>query len=213
MKTLVLNLGTMDADAVLCGGQSAILRRIMPAGCQPGMRVIFHHNGFMVGEAVIAAAYTGTAEEYNAAQLALAKDLLAQLRTAGADAALFDELMMAHSEASDLAANPDGYVFDASANLVPGFREATLELDVGELSDIVETDYGYHILLRLPVDGAEYADGWVSQEMNAHLDAVAATAEVVEDGAIAELDIASFYDRYCAYYNELYAQLNPTTEG
>lgn len=62
MKTLVLNLGTMDADAVLCGGQSAILRRIMPAGCQPGMRVIFHHNGFMVGEAVIAAACTDTAE-------------------------------------------------------------------------------------------------------------------------------------------------------
>lgn len=62
MKSLVINLPTVDTDAVLCGGQSAILRRCMPSHCRPGMRVIFHHNGFMVGEAVIAAACTGTAE-------------------------------------------------------------------------------------------------------------------------------------------------------
>lgn len=62
MKSLVINLPNVDSDAVMAGMQTAILRRIMPAGCQPGMRVIFHHNGFMVGEAVIAAAYFDTAE-------------------------------------------------------------------------------------------------------------------------------------------------------
>lgn len=62
MRTLVINLCPVDADAVLSGHQSAILRRVMPSGCARGMRVIFHHNGFMMGEAIITGTATGTAE-------------------------------------------------------------------------------------------------------------------------------------------------------
>ena len=156
-------------------------------------------------------AYTGTAEEYNAAQLALAQDLLAQLQNASDLETLFDQLMVEYSEDGGVSSNPDGYVFTSADSLVGGFREATLELEVGEMSGIVETDYGYHILLRTPVSTADYADSWESQQMNAILDEVAATAEVVVSDAIGTVDLAAFYDRYCAYYNELYTQISETT--
>ena len=108
----------------------------------------------------------GTAAE----KKALADDLLAQLRAAEDPVALFDELMNEHSEDTGLAANPDGYVFTASDSLVGGFREAALELADGEISEVVETDYGYHILLRLPLDPADYRDEMVAQRMQVRSD-------------------------------------------
>ena len=62
MRALVINLPTVDADAVFAGMQTAILRRCMPSGCQPGMRIIFHFGGVMLGEATITGACTDTAE-------------------------------------------------------------------------------------------------------------------------------------------------------
>lgn len=91
-----------------------------------------------------------------------ADDLLAQLRAADDPMALFDQLMNEHSEDGGLQTNPDGYTFSAKDSLVGGFREATLALEPGEISDIVETDYGYHILLRLPIDPADYRDKLIS---------------------------------------------------
>ena len=55
--------------------------------------------------------------------------------------------MNQHSEDGGLLLNPEGYIFSASDSLVGGFREATLALEVGDISDVVETDYGYHIIL------------------------------------------------------------------
>ncbi len=60
MQTLVINLSTVDADAVLEGHQTAILRRNMPSRCEAGMRIIFHHAGRTLGEAVITSAARGS---------------------------------------------------------------------------------------------------------------------------------------------------------
>ena len=46
---------------------------------------------------------------------------------------------------------PDGYVFKPGA-MVAEFENAVLSLENYEISDVVETSYGYHILLRLPLD-------------------------------------------------------------
>jgi len=45
---------------------------------------------------------------------------------------------------------PEGYVF-LQGEMVPAFEEAAFALESYELSDPVQTDYGYHVILRLPL--------------------------------------------------------------
>lgn len=74
-----------------------------------------------------------------------AKDILKQLNS-GAD---FDELMNANSEDPGLATAPDGYVF-TKGDMVPEFEEAAYALKENQISDLVSTSYGIHILKRVP---------------------------------------------------------------
>ena len=64
---------------------------------------------------------------------------------------LFDELMNENSEDTGLATNPDGYQFVPGV-MVPVFETTTQSLEEYGLSEPVQSDYGYHIILRLPVD-------------------------------------------------------------
>lgn len=151
---------------------------------------------------------TETMEDYNARQRKLAEELLARLQQADDVDALFSTLMEEHSEdgrdEEGRLAAPDGYVFSAADSLVGGFREATLALKVGELSGIVETDYGYHILMRLPVEPAfvekECRDGMIKTFLADHMD----RAEVEVSDAIQELDIAAFYHSFLTYQAAVY---------
>lgn len=81
----------------------------------------------------------------------LADDLLGQLHNAQDQVALFDRLMQEHSEDSGLAANPNGYTA-SKGQMVPEFEQTALALDEGAISGVVESMYGYHILLRLPLE-------------------------------------------------------------
>ncbi len=72
------------------------------------------------------------------------EDIKAQL-DAGAD---FDQLMAEHGEDPGAEASPEGYVF-TTGEMVAEFEEAAFALEAGQLSDIVETDYGYHIIKKL----------------------------------------------------------------
>ena len=154
---------------------------------------------------------TQTADEYNAAQKALAEDLVAQLQSAEDRDTLFDELMNQYSEDSGLSSYPDGYTFTNDDSLVDGFREATLELEEGGMSGVVETDYGYHILLRLPVDTSSFRDSWLSEQMTTLFTEKVEAADVVVSEALTDFDVATFYERYSAYYNELYAKVLAVT--
>ncbi len=73
--------------------------------------------------------------------------LLQQARN-GAD---FQALMEANSEDPGSKESPEGYVF-AEGEMVPEFYEGTLAIEPNQISDIVETSYGYHIIKRLPLD-------------------------------------------------------------
>ena len=55
------------------------------------------------------------------------------------------------SEDPGLASYPDGYVFTEGQMLQP-FYEATLALQEGEVSGLVQTEAGFHIIKRIPVD-------------------------------------------------------------
>ncbi len=95
-------------------------------------------------------------EAGKADQKVRAEETLAQLRELEDDRealeALFDEKMNADSgDAGGLSQFPNGYTFTAGT-MYPVFEEAAFALEDYALSEPVESQSGYHILLRLPLD-------------------------------------------------------------
>ena len=62
--------------------------------------------------------------------------------------ARFQELKAEHGE--DPGAEEGGYVFGPGV-MVQDFYDGTLALEIGQVSDPVQTSYGYHVILRRPL--------------------------------------------------------------
>lgn len=92
-------------------------------------------------------------EEEKAEKLDAIRELKARIDGAGEGErqALFDELMKEYSEDTGLETNPDGYLFQ-DGDMVEEFYDATVALEEGAVSDVVQTTYGYHLIMRLPVN-------------------------------------------------------------
>lgn len=63
----------------------------------------------------------------------------------------YDTLMNEYSEDPGLAGNPDGYIF-TEGEMVTEFYDGTKVLAEDEVSGLVKSDYGYHIIKRVPLD-------------------------------------------------------------
>jgi len=122
---------------------------------------------------------------------ALAKitDIKKQL-DGGAD---FDKLMKENSTDPGLETAPNGYTF-AKGAMVPEFEAAAFALKDGEVSDIVETSYGYHILKNVPTTTSSVADALATTadpEVAAVIEA--ANATLTEGVNVVEGDKISYY--------------------
>lgn len=153
------------------------------------------------------------AEDVVAAKKTQADDLLSQLQAAEDMPAKFDELMNEFSEdgrdETGALYAPDGYTFSNDDSLVGGFREAALELEEGQLSGIVETAYGYHIMLRLPVseeDRATYAEDYRPIVLDDLANQWLEDADIVRADALSDLDVSDYFSRLTAYWDALSAQ-------
>ncbi len=67
----------------------------------------------------------------------------------------FDALMKEYSEDGGLEGNPNGYIF-TEGDMVTEFYEGTKALEPGEVSGLVKSSYGYHIIKRQPLDEGEF---------------------------------------------------------
>lgn len=86
----------------------------------------------------------GATEEEKSEALKKIKEIQAKIN-AGED---FDKLMKEFSTDPGLQSQPNGYTF-TKGQMVEPFEKAAFALEVGGVSDIVETEYGYHIIKKV----------------------------------------------------------------
>ena len=153
--------------------------------------------------------YQALSEEEIAEKKATAEDLLAQLQAITDPEELeakFDELMNTYSEDTGLESNPDGYAFSAG-EMVEEFEEATRALEPGQISGIVESSYGYHIILRLdPATAQPVRLLWGSAQLQDMVEQWVKDAEIVTTETYDNLDVGEFYENLTAYRESLEPQ-------
>lgn len=137
---------------------------------------------------------------------ALAEDILSQLNASDDPSTLFDELMNEYSEDEGLANSPEGYTATLGQMVSP-YEKAALALSFGQVSGIVESEYGYHIIIRDQVkDLSGYADKWREYQMGQQVDQWMADADIQTTEALDDLDVADFYAKFNAYQVALSAE-------
>lgn len=140
------------------------------------------------------------------AKKAKAEELAAQLAAITDPAELattFDKLMNENSEDTGLKSNPDGYTFQ-SGQMVEPFENAVKGQQPGQVSGVVESDYGYHIILTLdPADSPSILSGWQGQKADEMLNQWMEEAEVETTETYDSLTTADFYEKLTAYRDTL----------
>ncbi len=102
---------------------------------------------------------------------------------------------------------PNGYLVTEDADFLPEFKEAALALEENQYSGIVETDAGYHIILRRPI--RQYvADQYLSDLISVAMD----NAEMTYSDAYNTLDIRQFQIDYQTY-TALHSAVRELTEA
>ncbi len=115
---------------------------------------------------------------------AQAEEFVTELKAISDDAARwerFKELMNEYSEDPGLEQFPEGYCF-TTGSMVDEYDSATRELDEYAVSDVVESDFGCHVIMRLPTKGTDlvsYYSGY--QQMVVPLTYLAAPVEFDAD--------------------------------
>lgn len=70
----------------------------------------------------------------------------------------FESLISEFGGDPGMESSPDGYTFAQDGSMVAEFEDASFDLEVDEISEPVETSYGYHIIKRYPLlySGTDY---------------------------------------------------------
>lgn len=147
-------------------------------------------------------------EEEIAEKKAKAEELLAQLRgTAPAELeAVFTRMAEENGEDPGRESGA-GYLMDSTTNFVQEFKDAALALRPGEISGIVESDYGYHILLRKELTGDHLrtlAENHLGDYLNERLETAMETA--VRSEKLDGINAGDLYNRYIEALQALHPQ-------
>ncbi len=149
---------------------------------------MIHSDNFIRVKQILIAADNGETDADNRAK---AQSILAKLDS-GAD---FEKLLNEHGEDLYMFNNPDGY-YICAGNRYAAFEEAAFALDIGEYSDVVQTEAGYSILMRYEKEERyltvhfddlcqEYFDSAYNALVQAHLETLnAVTLPALDDTTI-----------------------------
>lgn len=134
-------------------------------------------------------------DEEIAAQREKAETLLADLAAYTGDdlTAYFASLADENSEDGGRASHPAGYTF-TTGEMVEAFETAAYALSEGSISEIVESPYGYHIILRLPLDEAAAADTVRGDYFASAIANAGTTLELETSGECDKLDPQLIYE-------------------
>ena len=141
-------------------------------------------------------------DEQKAEKKALAEEIKQKLDACEGDidelTALFQELADQYSEDPGRETYPTGYTF-TTGSMVQEFEDAAYALSEGEVSEVVESSFGYHILLRLPLDKSaaadevreEYFTNFIAEQVDAAAMATSADYDKLDPQTIYEAILAA----------------------
>lgn len=141
-------------------------------------------------------------DEQKAEKKALAEEIKQKLDACEGDidelTALFQELADQYSEDPGRESHPTGYTF-TTGSMVQEFEDAAYALSEGEVSEVVESSFGYHILLRLPLDKSAAADevrddyftNFITEQVDAAAMATSADYDKLDPQTIYEAIVAA----------------------
>ena len=145
---------------------------------------------------------TGAAlsEEEIAEKRQTAEDLLSQLQASDDVVTLFGQLADEYSEDTGRETNPNGYIY-TPGTMVAAFEDAAAALEPGQVSGIVESDYGYHIILRKDLSEGLSSDPdmkrtLAQEHLQKLLEERMEEAEVTVSAELDDLDPGAFYTQY-----------------
>lgn len=146
-------------------------------------------------------------EEEIAQKTALANDIIAQLENGNYSIELFNSLADQYSEDPGRQTNPTGYIF-SPGDMVTEFENATAALTYGQISGLVESDFGYHIILRKDIaEGLalypEEKAAFIEEHLGSLISLNMFDSEVVYDEALTGFDYGKFFEDYNAYMSTL----------
>lgn len=144
-------------------------------------------------------AQTGEAlsEDAIAQKKALAEQLLAEIRGSSDPIAALAELADRYGEDPGRTYEPNGYTF-TEGEMVKEFEQAAMALEIGGVSDIVESEFGYHIIVRKPLDMEAAKEAVRTNYFDEEIDRLILMAETETDPALDELDVGSVYTAFRA---------------
>ena len=132
-----------------------------------------------------------------AAAQAQAQEIYDQLLAAEDPMTLFDQLMTENTDDVDSSGNvnggTEGYTF-GPGEMVDEFYEGTKALAEGEISQPIQSQYGYHIILRLSADNEAGYDKYAQVKMQDQIDQWMDEAQVERSETLESLDLQAFYD-------------------
>ena len=91
---------------------------------------------------------------------------------------------------------PQGYTYIPAGQMVAEFEQGAKALEPGQISDLIQTSYGYHIILRMSVDQEE-AKKYCNEDykFNQITQQWLEQAKVTTTAAYDSLDPKAFYER------------------
>ena len=158
---------------------------------------VFHAKHILIKAEPVTDADGNVTDDGMAAAQAQAQALYDQLLAAEDPMTLFDQLMTENTDDVDSSGNvnggTEGYTF-GPGEMVDEFYEGTKTLAEGEISQPIQSQYGYHIILRLSADNEAGYDKYAQVKMQDQIDQWMDEAQVERSETLESLDLQAFYD-------------------